>query len=57
MLHEKNLRLNGRDSIQVSLRDDFGARMAVSKFVAEVACAANLFGSYLEHTIDPGGRL
>jgi hypothetical protein len=31
--------------------------MAVPKFVAKVACAANLFGSYLEHTIDPGGRL
>jgi hypothetical protein len=31
--------------------------MAVPKLVVEVACAANLFGSYLEHTIDPGGRL
>jgi len=30
--------------------------VSVPKFIAEVACAANLFGSYLEHTIDPGGR-
>jgi hypothetical protein len=34
--------------------------MAVPKFVAKVACGAslvlNIFGSYLEHTIDPGGR-